>query len=140
MIHMTMETTKTETERKYCKGCKRDLPISKFGKDQSAKDKLLHQCRECHNRYQREDRQQRKEYLRTKEGQRSRLLERKYGVTLKQHKQLYTDQKGRCSNCGASIPYDEIYVSYNYETKKVRGLVGKRCFFQEIIMKGGGVI
>ncbi|KKN60021.1 hypothetical protein LCGC14_0536080 [marine sediment metagenome] len=50
----------TETT-KYCGGCQRDLPLSGFGEDLSAKDGLARQCRGC-------KRQQRKEYRATEHG------------------------------------------------------------------------
>lgn len=37
-----------EIKTKYCKCCKRELPITEFGKNAAAKDGLQTYCKECH--------------------------------------------------------------------------------------------
>lgn len=50
-----------------------------------------------------------------------------YGITLKQHKQMYADQNGNCACCGQPVPYDKTCTDHSHETGKVRGLLCYRC-------------
>lgn len=45
---------KVKNGLKYCPQCKRNLPITKFGKNKNVKDGLRTYCKECTNKIQRE--------------------------------------------------------------------------------------
>ena len=51
-----METMTT----KRCSRCKREKPVTEFGKNQGMKDGLQHYCRECNRAYQREYQRERR--------------------------------------------------------------------------------
>lgn len=54
-------------------------------------------------------------------------LKRNYGLTVKQHKQMYIDQNGCCSICGKAIPYDKIDTDHNHVTNVLRDLLCHKC-------------
>ena len=141
-----MHTAKT----KQCARCKKKLPVKEFNKSRSTKDKLDSYCRGCRRQYSLDWRnsergrkimsdyllknkerlaQQGKEYrLQRKQDHR---LRHKYGITLEQHKQIYSDQGGQCFDCGEPIVYEDIFVDFNPKAKKVEGLIGKRCYLKK---------
>ena len=63
---------------KVCSKCKRELPLSAFGKRTDSKDGLHYMCRECHNQHQRnysvKNREKRREYNKRAKAKR-KLLE-----------------------------------------------------------------
>ena len=124
-----MIMTQPKTKTKYCSGCRQILPAKKFGIDRRSKDGRYYLCLDCANKAQRSRRACRKKVSKSEQEQRDDWLKREYNITLKQHKQIYSDQGGQCFDCGADVPYDDVFINYDYQTKKVRGLVGKRCYF-----------
>ena len=154
---MITATLKIKTE-KHCPRCKKDLPVGEFGKDRSTKDGMTCYCRKCKTLYVKawqssnHGQEVTQAYLARSEepiveprkscrlqqnkrkvelDRRNHWLKRKYGITLKQQTRMYIHQDGRCLDCGEPVPYVNIFVSYNYHTEKVRGLIGRRCYFVE---------
>ena len=41
--------------KKHCPRCNKDLPIEKFGKNKRTIDRLSIYCKECRNKYRKED-------------------------------------------------------------------------------------
>jgi len=78
-----METTVTT---KRCPRCKRDLPRTEFGEQQSRKDGLDSYCRECRRAYQRE--RQKKNASRNPD-------------------EVVVPSEKRCSKCGITRPLSE---------------------------------
>ncbi len=50
-----------------------------------------------------------------------------YGITLKQHKQMYIDQNGCCAICKKPVEYNNTNCDHDHATGKVRGLLCRRC-------------
>lgn len=107
-----------------------------FSKDKQSKDGLRRICKDCDRFYRKkyrcskQGRIKEKEYRQSKAGKLSmkkRQLKYLYGITLKQHKQMYIDQYGRCAICGRFVEYEKIQTDHNHITNKVRGLLCKLC-------------
>ena len=62
-----------------------------------------------------------------KEYNKNFALKRKFGITLKQHKQMYINQNGCCATCDEPVEYSKIHTDHSHETGKVRGLLCCAC-------------
>jgi len=94
-----------------------------FPPDKRNKDKLNSWCRKCVEKYK-------KGYRKTKKGKESNkraLQKNRYGITIKQRKDLYVKQNGCCVICKIAVPYDEIVTDHNHKTNKIRGLLCRSC-------------
>ncbi len=129
-----MSTSKT----KRCPGCKQEFSLDAFCKNRSKKDGLGIHCKKCKKQYARKhyvkyrDKvlRRKREYCKTKWGEeviRRSRFKCVYGLTLKQHEQLYLDQNGRCGLCSESVAYDKTYTDHDHKTGKVRALLCIRC-------------
>jgi len=58
------------------------------------------------------------------EQRKDRVLKNKYGLSLKQYKQMYEDQSYQCAICGEK---KKLHVDHCHKTGKVRGLLCHRC-------------
>ncbi len=52
-------------------------------------------------------------------------LKRLYGITLEEYATMYEAQKGACRICGEI--YDRLDVDHDHRTKKIRGLLCRKC-------------
>ncbi len=58
---------------------------------------------------------------------RAKHLRVSYGLTIKQHKQMYLDQDGCCLLCDKPIEYSKVHTDHDHSTGRVRGLLCARC-------------
>lgn len=66
--------------------------------------------------------------LRKKEIERNASYKRLYGITLGEYNRMYTEQKGLCALCDRPPFKEENFtVDHCHQTKRVRGLVHKKC-------------
>ncbi len=56
-----------------------------------------------------------------------RRLQRAYGLTVEQHKQVYVNQNGCCAVCSKPVAYDDVHTDHNHTTGIFRGLLCVRC-------------
>lgn len=132
---------------KRCSKCKKEKSLSKFYKNKNKKDGLDYWCKECKKdyrwnhreetnerckKYRQEHREKAREYAQEyarkyPERIRKQWLKYKYGLTPKQHLQMYADQNGCCAICKRTVPYDRIFIDHNHKTGKVRGLLCQKC-------------
>jgi hypothetical protein len=54
-------------------------------------------------------------------------LKRRYGITIKEYNQMFTEQQGNCKICNKPLDEKHTHVDHNHETKKVRGLLCGNC-------------
>lgn len=59
-------------------------------------------------------------------------LRTKYGISLKDYKNMWTEQEGKCKICGKYKPIDgktieKLCVDHNHESGKIRGLICFNC-------------
>lgn len=71
---------------KRCSSCKRELPVTEFGKNRGKKDGLHHRCRECHRAYNREQRKKN---------------------AARHPDEIVIPPEKRCSKCGITRPSSE---------------------------------
>lgn len=121
-----------------CAKCHIWKPISEFSKSKKAKNGLYPYCHPCDNEKKRawivknKDRH-REIQIRSAENrrtqQKSRALQKAYGITLDQYNILLQSQNGRCAICG-SVESDcgrQLCVDHDHATKMVRGLLCGNC-------------
>lgn len=58
--------------------------------------------------------------------ERSRYLERTYGITIEEYEKLLAAQGGGCAICGGKSGDKNLAVDHNHKTGEVRGLLCKR--------------
>ena len=68
-------------------------------------------------------------YQKTKEHQRCKALQKKFGITLEDYNQMFADQEGHCAICGVhqldvSLTFA---VDHDHKTGEVRGLLCRHC-------------
>ncbi len=113
---------------KRCFKCKEVKVESSFYKNKSNKTGLSSWCKKCTLQTSK------KQCKKNPDIKRAWNLLSKYGVTLEQYDRLFEEQKGVCAICGQSetkkSPNGWVYrlsVDHNHKTKKIRGLLCKRC-------------
>lgn len=132
---------------KTCTKCKEVKPISEFNKAKSGKYGVRGDCKECHwlsyknnnndkiNQRAREYRKNNPDKIRknnqkykenNKEQLKNKHLEKLYGITLKEYKQLLKEQNGVCKICGGTCKKD-LHVDHCHDTGEIRGLLCVRC-------------
>ena len=112
--------------KKYCKECKRDLPVSAFSKRPGTVINSI--CKECTNRILKEQ----DEETKNKRLFKSRLatLKNHYGVIFidKEIAQMIIDlDAGICAIC--KLPFDRrwLHIDHDHVTNKYRGIVCTNC-------------
>ena len=97
---------------KYCRKCKKDLPISSFAKHKNFPGGVQYWCRACHYEVQ-------------KWGIRKRL----YGITKDEYNKLWESQGGCCAICGihqSELPR-ALDLDHCHKTNIVRGFLCHSC-------------
>lgn len=51
----------------------------------------------------------------------------RYGLTVEEYENMYTNQKGKCSICGGQPKRKNLSVDHCHKTSKVRGLLCEKC-------------
>lgn len=84
---------------KICKECGRLLPDAEFQKEKN----ICWYCR------------------------RGKDLERRYGITNEQYKNLWQEQKGKCAVCGKTFDNKYLDVDHSHKNYEIRGLLCRKC-------------
>jgi hypothetical protein len=130
-------------EVKYCGGCNRDKSVDDFHKS-SRKSGLATQCKECINKRGRDwyasNKPRRQEagavyHQLNRDRARDRAIQRKYGITLAQYKEMSEAQGHVCAVCAKPervVDYrtgtvNQLAVDHCHETGRVRGLLCYSC-------------
>ena len=122
-------------KQKFCSGCSTTKDVSCFSKNRNRPDGKDHYCIACKSvidakRYRKKRASQiryaRSWKIKNPERARNNILQRTYGISLEQYKEMDTRQKGRCAICGTK-PKDRLHVDHCHETKIVRGLLCRQC-------------
>ena len=141
-----MHTTHANPNRK-CADCGKERKASDFPfvskKIQSERKRYPAKCNECWKKYKagwaKEKRKNNKEWRERVNKQSSnryhrdkqRFLDysrkRLYGITPEEIDRLYQKQKGICLICLEAITRLSACVDHNHQTRKIRGLLCKRC-------------
>ena len=103
---------------KRCPSCKRSKSVEDFPRNRSSRDGLATYCKPCHNRIMAENKK--KLYG----GQRSYLLNLRYGVSSAQLEWLKLQQGGLCAICREA---PAVHVDHDHRTKEVRGILCFNC-------------
>lgn len=142
-------------DEKHCPRCESTKPRSDFYIDKGRKDGIAGFCKPCQNASQREwrlrnltsnresqakyrasenGREKRSQYSRdfylSKDGkaiQRSRKLEREYGITAAAYQARLAEQNGQCAICKTRTDGETLSVDHCHTTRKVRGLLCRKC-------------
>ena len=108
---------------KRCPKCKKVKSNASFHKKKSSKIGLQSWCINCKNKNRHIWEMSDKGRL----SARRYRLKYHYGLTLKQHKEMYLEQNGCCAICNKSIPYDKVHTDHRHSDGKMRGLLCIRC-------------
>jgi hypothetical protein len=101
---------------KYCSRCESVLPLTKFGRNRSARDGLTTYCRPCHNAAG-------KEALQRAGGSREYHLRRRYGITGADFDAMVEAQGGTCAVCDGKPEH----VDHDHKSGLVRGVLCFNC-------------
>lgn len=127
---------------KYCPKCKKQKSSDKFSKSKCRFDGLQSWCKSCMKKwrdktYARTDKSRKvnkawvikQKKLQGKNFCKKYRIKHLYGLTLKQHKEIYIQQNGCCAICNESVPYDKIFTDHNHAVGKgkMRALLCNRC-------------
>jgi len=123
---------------KICKDCEKELSVHAFPEAPGNQDGYATRCRGCArlireenkeelNRQNREWKQSKRGKVLCRDARRRYHLKHLYGLSVKQHEQMYVDQEGRCMICCETVLYDEIHTDHDHKTGEVRGLLCQRC-------------
>ena len=116
-----------------CSSCKQIKDFSFFHLSTKTKRGYLHNCKECHNEYQRKVAKELKEKLTAEElklRRRKKQLKHCYGVSLEQYQEMLEKQNYCCAICGINekkTPKETLFVDHCHQTDKVRGLLCQHC-------------
>jgi hypothetical protein len=119
-IRGQVEARGEETEdTKACSTCLRVLSLASFCKAKSSRKGRNSVCRKCAK-----ERKERNKYQ-----NRSRMLQRKYGITSEQYEEMLEGQQGRCKICLTRDTgrHPHFEVDHHHGSGKVRGLLCHRC-------------
>lgn len=120
------ELTHQFYDLKLCKRCNTLKPVSEWQKNSSNKSGLGTWCKECFNRYRRENRHRYE--------QKNRLWSL-YKITPDEYDAILERQDGVCAICkeperwGGYYHLGRLSVDHCHDTKVVRGLLCKGCNF-----------
>lgn len=133
---------------KICTKCNKEKEHDEFGKDNTTKDKLTRQCKECRKLsfkkwyIQNPDKvkdiiektkEYRNNYYRNpsnKERYNLMRIERDYNINSETYLKLKKEQNNKCAICGLeeqSARCNNLAVDHCHITNKVRGLLCNKC-------------
>lgn len=127
---MTPPHPRNSAGEKLCVRCNQYKPEDQFGRRASAFDGLHHWCKECTNshhkqRYNKEgDTWKKRNPIKHKEVVRDQALKHKYGMTLKEYRELERLQQGKCAIC---LQPKRLVVDHDHSSGEVRGLLCIHC-------------
>lgn len=80
-------------------------------------------CKECTREYKR------KKYKENPDYRRDMKIRWRYGITVEDYNRLFKEQNGSCAICGvhqSQLP-QRLDIDHDHSSKKVRGLLCRRC-------------
>ena len=121
---------------KECTDCRSELPLSEFGAHARMRDGLRKYCKRCASLRS----------IRWRDANADRVLDtrlrKKFGITLKQYRQMLDEQGGVCAICGQPPSFvtgrpptraqgrqqvPNLVVDHDHATGKIRGLLCTPC-------------
>jgi hypothetical protein len=139
MTVMAIRTSGTNADLRHCTKCATTKSISDFytitdRRVTPPRIRFSARCKPCHIEIANAARERRSgaERERHLRKQRSRALQRIYGITLDEYDTLLERQSGRCAICGTTEPGRgqhprSFSVDHNHRTGRVRGLLCHLC-------------
>ena len=119
---------------KRCTKCKEVKPLSESPKGKKhSLDGHISYCKICRNLQSRVNyhargvKRLRPQTDTSKKWHREYHIKRKYGMTPKQHKQMYLDQNGCCKLCSKPVEYNKLHTDHDHATGNIRGLLCISC-------------
>lgn len=119
---------------KYCPCCEKVLDILDFYKNKASRDGLDSHCIECKKIMSRLQTEKSKHkthlrYLKRKEEQKNKKLQKKYGISLNKYNEMLVSQNYKCEICEATVEENGklLAVDHSHVTNKVRGLLCNNC-------------
>jgi hypothetical protein len=115
---------------KVCAKCKKELPLSMFGKHCRHKDGLRTRCKECESSDNKARRQQalQEDYEGTREKERASNLHRMFKISIEFWKQKAEAQENKCAICNKEcITGKRLAVDHDHETGVIRDLLCSNC-------------
>lgn len=120
---------------KICKICKLELPLESFAKRSLSKDGKMFECRKCSSeravQWVKDNREKFRENQKkfaakqkTKDYRRDWALQKQYGVSLDEFKEMEKEQGGKCAICGI---FCKLHLDHDHETGRIRGLLCPNC-------------
>lgn len=130
--------------QRLCQNCNLIQDLTEFSKSSRHKDGLQRKCRTCNKidckKFQRNNPDYGKNYRAThpenvikanrkfKQKNPDYMLRYNYGISQEDYDRLYNKQNGACAICrGICSTGQKLSVDHDHSTKKVRGLLCKRC-------------
>ena len=130
-----------------CKDCGEEKPVDEFVKNASLKAGRTNQCKECHNAYLKNRRENNPEVAQkhresgakwraaNPDADRRKYLLRKFNITLEEYNELLAKQNGVCAICFNSETVvrrsktnkEMLAVDHCHSTGKIRGLLCFKC-------------
>ena len=108
-------------QTKLCSKCQIEKPVSDFYKKERGKYGVAGYCKNC-------------KVKQVKKAHKPVMwfdahLKRNYGITLKEHQEMYDNQNGVCAICKKSGDgkWKKLCVDHDHKTGKVRQLLCRRC-------------
>ena len=117
-------------EQRVCKTCEVEKPLSEYPKHGAYKDGIRPHCNPCRQVYERKQHHTHKHnrpYV--YEVDKSRKLQKEYGIDYQKYLEMLDNQNGKCAICGTSDTGGRkaFHVDHCHNTKKVRGLLCGNC-------------
>lgn len=135
------------SDLRTCRKCNEEKPLEDFVKNKTVKTGYTNECKECHNHYLRERRENNPDVvLRNRESgakwraanpeaDRRKYLFRKFNITIEEYNELLQAQGGVCAICGreesvvrrSKSGKEMLAVDHCHDTGKIRGLLCFKC-------------
>lgn len=119
---------------KKCTKCLRFLDIKKFSVGRAYRGGYRSRCKSCRAKYQKEHRgtgELSPKQIRNKSSDYNRLIQRKYGINIKQKNKILKNQNNRCAVCKSLFINNEKcrsdHIDHCHKTGMVRGILCRSC-------------
>lgn len=110
-------------EKKRCKGCQSDIPISEFPERRTGV--LASRCLPCFKDFRRKEVRKTICPERIRRNNRRGSLKRYHGITIEQYDAILESQGGKCAICEKTAP--RLSVDHRHSDGVIRGLLCPRC-------------
>jgi|ERR1035437_4221646 hypothetical protein len=121
---------KKEYQRKYQSTAEYKERRKEYLKEYNSRIGIKDKLKEYQRIWQSEHKEQAKEYYsrpEVRERHKDTCLQRRYGINIEQHRQMFADQGGRCAICGEKfINNKDAHTDHNHITHQVRQLLCRK--------------